>query len=370
MDSIATALTLVGPSDTIVLGPGVYEGTANTDVTVPHTGLTLVGLAGAHSTVIRCTRAPCRGIAVDSSTGAAGITLEGLTIRDGVADTGGCLLAAAGAVVRLRSVRFVNCTATGTGGGGAVAVLAGAAIAMEAVEVLNCTATNGDGGGILLYPGSTTPTAVANATMRGCAATRGRGGGLAALAPVAVTNTLVAGCQASSGGGLWLGAAATTLRHSRLEFNSGVDGGALKADGAVLTVAHTVMLNNTAEQGGAMALHGGSAEVQECTARGNSARNVATGGLVRVARDGQYDGGALWVGGSAHVVVRGGSFNQGTAARGGAIATLDSTVMVCEGATLEGNVASNTGGAVFASYTLVPAQAETSVQGSLVQGNR
>lgn len=70
-------------------------------------------IVGAFPTVIGADRAG-RAVAIPTS---ARVTMDGLTIRDGLADCGGGIRCGTNSIVNIRSCRIVNCEATARGGG-------------------------------------------------------------------------------------------------------------------------------------------------------------------------------------------------------------------------------------------------------------
>jgi hypothetical protein len=127
----------------VVLLPGTYKGAGNAGVTIDHS-MTLTSSNGPESTVLDCENTT-RGIAVTASA-----TVDGLTIKNGIANGGSYPATCGGGIsVEWSDVRITNCVITSceaNASGGGIHVSLG----LTGIEVINClivqnTAQNGGG---------------------------------------------------------------------------------------------------------------------------------------------------------------------------------------------------------------------------------
>jgi len=116
--TIAAALALAEPGDTVRLGPGVFTGDGSRDLVVSE-AITIEG-AGRDATTIACdgsADAPHRGFTIVEMPGSGEAEIASLTIRGGYATSGGAIHIGDAARLRLTSVRCEDNEATSHGGG-------------------------------------------------------------------------------------------------------------------------------------------------------------------------------------------------------------------------------------------------------------
>ncbi len=191
------------------------------------------------------------------------VSIEGLTLSDGLAERGGAIFVSSGQSLSMDAVTLSGNTATGdaaTEGGGAIYSDGGS------VTILNSTisgnvasGTAGSGGGILNLGGSLTIT---DSIITGNAANRAGGGIETAGGSVEMTNVTL-GTEGSgnsvaenpapgNGGGLHIGGAGVVnITDGSVVGNAAVEGGGLWNSGSgTLVVDGTTISGNTAVRGG------------------------------------------------------------------------------------------------------------------------
>lgn len=252
------------------------------------------------------------------------LTLRGLTLRRGLATSGGAVMAAAGTMLTVDMTTFQSNEATGAtaavDGGGAIWLGAGATatITGSLFRANMASGAAGSGGALFNAGGSVTATGT-----RFSGNTANRAGG--AVEAVAGSTTLVdvtladndTGSNPGNGGGLHItGAGMATLTGGDVNRNTAVEGGGLWcAATCTMTVTGTMVRNNTAT-GGALATKGGGGlfnlgtmTLSGATVTGNAATSTFGGAL-------GSGGGILNVGGT--LTVTGGTAIRGNqAARAG-----------------------------------------------------
>jgi hypothetical protein len=242
-----------GEANTILLEAGTYPLTRvdnNTDgsnglpsITSP---LTLQG-AGADATVIeRAAGTPAFRLVHVAATGA--LTLEGLTLRDGLASSGtrfepgGSLFNHAGTVTLTRTIL----TGNAAGGGGGLANHGGTVLLTQALVTHNEALSATSGGGLLntgtLFLSETT---LANNRAHS-------GGGLATSGTGLVTNTTVTDNEAVVGAGIFQSDGTLTVVTTTVARNRAVvEGGGLF--GHMVTLINTTLTDNSGGMGGGLA---------------------------------------------------------------------------------------------------------------------
>jgi hypothetical protein len=111
--TIQAGLDLAAAGDTVLVGPGTWAGAGNVNLTFAGRDIVLRSSAGRDLTVIHCGNVT-RGLAFTGGETRAAV-VEGFTIRDGNAPTGGGLLVDESSPT-LRGCRFVSCFASSHGG--------------------------------------------------------------------------------------------------------------------------------------------------------------------------------------------------------------------------------------------------------------
>jgi len=178
----------------------------------------------------------------------ANVTLNGLTITNGLASNGGGILNNGGTLTVTNSTLSGN-TATAGGGGG---ILNNGGTLTVTNSTLSGNTATSNGGGIF-NNGTLTVT---NSTLSGN--TANGGGGIASSGTTTVTNSTLSGNSATASGGGIGSSGLLTVTGSTLSGNSATDGGGIGSSGA-LTVTGSYLFNNTAVTGdGVYSLNGGS----------------------------------------------------------------------------------------------------------------
>ena len=142
------------------------------------------------------------------------------------------------------------------------------------------------------------------------------------------------------GGAIVAPSSAVTINNSILKNNSASVGGALSATGTV-NISNSQFLDNTARyNSGAVSLVA-TALIQNSTFTGNRATEFGS------------TGGAIYVGGN--VTIQDSTINENEAGKGGGIFVADNTTLDVTRSTLNGNLASDSGGGIYAldTFTLL-----------------
>jgi hypothetical protein len=242
-----------GEANTITLEAGTYPLTTadnNTDgsnglpsITSP---LTLQG-AGADTTVIeRAADAPTFRLVHVAATGA--LTLEGLTLRGGLASSGPQLKPGGGLLNDWGVVVLTRTTLTGNaaGGGGGLANRGGTVLLTQTLVARNEAFSPTDGGG-LLNMGTLllSETTLANNRAES-------GGGLATSGTALVTNVTVAGNEATVGAGVFQSGGTLTIVTTTFARNHAVvEGGGLF--GRMAMLINATLTDNSGGRGGGLA---------------------------------------------------------------------------------------------------------------------
>jgi FlgD Ig-like domain/Right handed beta helix region len=111
--TIQGGIDLASPGDTVLVGQGNWSGAGNVNLSFAGVDLVLLSSAGRDLTTLNCSHTT-RGLFFASGETAAAI-VQGFTIRNGTATTGGGLLIDE-ASPTIRDCRFVHCYASSHGG--------------------------------------------------------------------------------------------------------------------------------------------------------------------------------------------------------------------------------------------------------------
>jgi hypothetical protein len=242
-----------GEANTITLEVGTYPLTTvdnNTDgsnglpsITSP---LTLQG-AGADATVIeRAAGTPAFRLVHVAATGA--LTLEGLTLRGGMARSGPRLEPGGGLFNNGGAVALTHTILTGNaaGGGGGVANHGGTVLLTQALVAHNEALSPTSGGGLL----NTGRLILSQTTLANNRAENG--GGLATSGTALVTNTTVTDNEATVGAGIFQSDGTLTIVTTTLARNHAVvEGGGLF--GRMVTLLNATLTDNSGGRGGGLA---------------------------------------------------------------------------------------------------------------------
>ncbi len=111
--TIQGGIDLASAGDTVLVDPGVYSGAGNVNLTFGGVDLVLLSSAGREQTAIDC-QFSARGLSFTSGESTSAV-VDGFTIRNGTATTGGGLLVDEASPL-IRNCRFVHCFASSHGG--------------------------------------------------------------------------------------------------------------------------------------------------------------------------------------------------------------------------------------------------------------
>ncbi|MBM4116415.1 hypothetical protein FJ251_01550 [bacterium] len=152
--TIAAALAVAAPGDTVFVAPGTYAGTGNRNLLLPPFDVVVLGSGGSEVTTLDCGNY-YRAFTVNQGQTPATL-IQGFTILDGMpSSASGGGIYSAGASPTLRDLRFVHCRAGGVGGAGGAIYMQGAAGALlEDIVIVDGYAYDGGGAGIALRQSS------------------------------------------------------------------------------------------------------------------------------------------------------------------------------------------------------------------------
>ncbi|MHB1433229.1 MAG: hypothetical protein ACYCVZ_14050 [Streptosporangiaceae bacterium] len=227
------------------------------------------------------------------------LTIEGITLRGGVAGggrpspgkaaDGGCLLAFGGepasptiggllgARLILRDSKLINCDASD---GGAIYLAFGSSAYLYKTDVLDSAAA-AQGGGLYLESGAS--ARIVTSYIAGNDATT-NGGGIYTAGSLTLTgSTLTRNYGGADGGAVYTASGQTSLQGSNLLYNAaGSDGGGLAAIGGSASVEFSIIEMNDAQgDGGGIWAGGGSVWLLNSFVARNLPENCAPGGAVR-----------------------------------------------------------------------------------------
>ncbi len=362
--------------DACVAGTGadvISFDAALTGVSVPATGLAVnsdVTLDGSGAPGLSLDGGRAGRILMVQAGGA--LTLRSMTLRRGLATSGGAVMAADGTMLTVDMSTFQSNEATGAtaavDGGGAIWLGAGATATITGSTFRANAATGASGSGGALFNAGGTVTATGTQFL-GNTANRAGGAveavaGSTTLADVTMTNN-DAGTNPGNGGGLHItGAGMSTVTGGIVRRNTAVEGGGLWcATTCTMTVTGTAVQNNVAT-GGSLATKGGGGLFNLGTM---TVVDATIGNNAATSTDGTLGsgGGILNVGGT--LTVTGGMLQNNQAARaGGGIESNVGTVTLTNVAFL-GNTTGPSPGNGGAMH--VTGAATVTATGGVVRGN-
>lgn len=199
---------------TILVNPGVYSGAGNFDLETGGKQLRVCSAAGPESTAIDC-GGTGRGFYIHENETESTV-IEGFTITNGSAVTGGGIWVHWTCSPTLRDLVIEDCLASDDGGG--LSVSGSAAPAISNVTILGCTAAD-QGGGVHFRNASPT---LENITLHGNSAASGGGMYCYGTSSPLISNAIIA--ASASGGAMSCDAgAAPEVVHCCVHGNAGGD---------------------------------------------------------------------------------------------------------------------------------------------------
>ena len=249
---VADALAVARAGDVILVQPGVYAVNQELVVGLP---VVLRGVITGGGSAIFSATASNRLFRLDSD----GAVLENLVLRNGRADTGGCVRMDRGS---MRDCRVENGTADRGGG-----VWASTGTVVRATTVTGCTAT-GSGGGLWLEPGATADACTFTANT---AAVSG-GGAYAGANALLLATTLLQNQAPSGAGAVLAGARAERCLFDRNTATTG-GGGALVSDAGAIEACR-MFDNQGGTEGGGLLLSGNATAVNSLLLRNRAAEGA------------------------------------------------------------------------------------------------
>lgn len=272
--TITSAIGLAAPGDTIRIAPGVYVENVTLDF-----DLDLIGTSGSAVTIVDGGAA---GSVIRISS-AVDVFIDGLTIRNGLADSGGGILLN-GSLDLTNSVVASN-VATGVDGGGGIEGrgpdgFQSLTISNSTISGNSATGLDGPGGGISVTGGGM--LRIDNCDITGNQAINsGYGGGIESRGTALITNTTIQGNAAYNYGAGIHARGELTMRDSAVSYNqSDFSGGGIGVYEATLILENCTVNGNTClRQGGGIFLYPGSHhfEFTNTTISGNSAERRGGG---------------------------------------------------------------------------------------------
>jgi len=249
---VADALAVARAGDVILVQPGVYAVNQELVVGLP---VVLRGVITGGGSAIFSATASNRLFRLDSD----GAVLENLVLRNGRADTGGCVRMDRGS---MRDCRVENGTADRGGG-----VWASTGTVVRATTVTGCTAT-GSGGGLWLEPGAKADACTFTANT---AAVSG-GGAYAGANALLLATTLLQNQAPSGAGAVLAGARAERCLFDRNTATTG-GGGALVSDAGAIEACR-MFDNQGGTEGGGLLLSGNATAVNSLLLRNRAAEGA------------------------------------------------------------------------------------------------
>ncbi|MCH2146545.1 MAG: hypothetical protein MK073_01840 [Phycisphaerales bacterium] len=242
--SIQSAIEIANDGDHILVSPGVYD----ESITIVGKAITITGVKGADATTINGNSANSVIVVQDCDS----ITIDGFTIRDGNAITGGGVNSS-NSVARLQNCIITNNSSNNNGAG----VFA-------------------DGGTFLLY----------NCNVKNNVA-GGAGGGLyfRDLINSSVIGAEVSNNSAVNGGGAYIKDMLSQFIFSSSEVSNNAcvnNGGGLYVKNSMMTMVDNAIINNESNKGGGLFTYaGGNVSFENGSLQGNSALDAGGGAEIR-----------------------------------------------------------------------------------------
>jgi predicted outer membrane repeat protein len=245
-DGMAGATT----GDTVLVAPGLYAGDGNRDLSLGTRNLVIVSEAGAEETTVDCGGAARAFLINGNQTDAT--VIEGFTITNAFADTGGAIRISNGSSPVVRSCAFVLNTAEH---GGAIS------IARECgARIRQCAFTDNS------------------------ALARGGAAYLYGAWIVEIDDSSFTGNEAVYGGAVYSSWCSPHITDSTFDENRAEQlGGAIASDLGSLTVASCELTENAAVHGGGLHAVGGTLRMHGCEFSSNVAEQHGGGAFLNVS---------------------------------------------------------------------------------------
>lgn len=340
--TLQEAIAAASPGDVVLVRDGIYRGTANRNLAFGGKAITVRSEDGPDGCVIDCENAGRAFSFVNAETAAS--RLEGLTIRNGLADNGAAILCSGASPVVAGCVFEAN---RATVHGGAVTLTSSTATISECRFIGNTA--SGWGGGLFCNassPAITDCTFEANQTSNH--------GGAAAL--YNNSSPVIRRCRIQSnhanlyGGGVYCEVGSATIEKCLIEENTSQHGGGIFCNASSTNIIDCIIKANavTENGGGIHSWNTSNPTIQRCTITGNQTTKHG-GGIV-------FDGG----GGTVQDTL----LTDNQAANGGGAAFLNNCLASMSRCTVRGNTAS-LGGGLYATA----AGAKPTISNTLVSAN-
>lgn len=255
--TMAAALSVACPGDTVLLAPGTYTGPGNRDLHIEGEGLVIASEGGPEVTVIDCERS---GRAFEIWAARTSVRIEGLTIRGGrpyFPDYSDVLMGG-GVLLRYGELVLVDCIVEGnrtSGNGGGIAAFYGR-LRIEDCRIVGNLASydrDRDGGGVFARDSE---VVLLRSKVAGNRSNRGGGGIYLQNGSLVVDTSVLSGNHSGFGAGIWLGTQSgdvdAEVRGTTIAGNSAlVDGGGIFFSGSAdLSVTSSVLWGNHASRQG------------------------------------------------------------------------------------------------------------------------
>ena len=402
-DAIQEGIDATSDGDTVLVADGTYAGAGNHDIDYGRRGITVRSENGAENCIIDCESAG-RGVRISGRySPSPPATLEGFSILNGVASSGGAVSCGLNVTATIANCRLVGNTAVYQGGAvycyeGSDVLIIGCEIAGNSaaggggvycydtgrLTIIDCfiaenAATQGGGvqcqepahlsisactlenntstqsGGGVYHSRGYAPASIVGCTIRGNTAGRAGGGIYIGESDISVINCTVtnnAAGEAHSGGGLELDYCYATLDNCVIRENTAGGGAGVECYDSSVVVTDCTIADNC--DGGAV-FHSGSTLMQNCSIIDNV--GFRGGGVLSYHNDmhmiaciitgnaATSDGGGLYQYGDSLTLTNCVFARNAAGADGGAINSDNATPTISD-CTITGNTADDRGGAL------------------------
>jgi outer membrane protein assembly factor BamB len=247
--TIQGAIDAATTGDTVIISPGIYEGTGNVNITIPSDKiLTVRNVDPNNPWAVSSTIIYCGGSAMGFSILSSSI-LEGLTITDGNSEMGGGLSVGNCSPV-IRNCVIINNTSS-LGGGIKFSGTLGSPIISGCIISDNHAESYGGGVYVASNSSSYSPTII-DCTIIGNTSAQKGGGIYISGAPLKISRSVIAGnISSSEGGGIDVYSGTLDINSSFIVGNSSnTNGGGVYIGGSMIASGCTFAANKAAGTGG------------------------------------------------------------------------------------------------------------------------